>query len=68
MSITPGTDNAPQHTPLMTAEEQQTALDLLRDWYDWFQVCEPLDGPASPSVRTTAFMENYRFTRVWTLG
>ena len=63
MSITPGTDNAPDPAPLMTAEQQQEALDLLWDWfmYDPFES----DGPESPFDETSTFFADYNFTRAW---
>ena len=60
MSITPGTDNAPQHTPLMTAEQQQKFIDVL---FAWFMYHES-DAEPSPYADTAALMEWYFFAHV----
>lgn len=62
MSITPGTDNALDPTPL-TNVAMQNALNLLWDWFMY----DPLDpdGAESPFDQTSAFFKDYHFTRTW---
>ena len=58
MSITPGTDNAPDPAPLMTTKQQLQALELLLYWREYDEQTGP--NNAWPMRRTSEFLNQFK--------